>query len=131
VPIAEGRQRADPHIGATTRIAAEIGRVGDHRQPTGAGTLSEVWSDVQRAAGAAAAIAELLDGMADIKARRSASTVASLAVRSANSASRLLLGCRRPWREPVAGEPVGSAPSRRGAGRGFKELSESAADSNQ
>ena len=26
---------ADPHIGATTRIAAEIGRVGDHRQLTG------------------------------------------------------------------------------------------------
>ena len=32
------------------------------------GTLSEVWGDVQRAAGAAAAIAELLDSMADIKA---------------------------------------------------------------
>jgi len=32
------------------------------------GTLSEVWGDVQRAAGTAAAIAELLDSMADIKA---------------------------------------------------------------
>ena len=32
------------------------------------GTLSEVWGDVQRAAGAAAAIAELLDSVADIKA---------------------------------------------------------------
>src|SRR6267142_272599 len=32
------------------------------------GTLSEVWGDVQRAAGAAAAIAELLDSAADIKA---------------------------------------------------------------
>jgi ATP-binding cassette, subfamily B, bacterial len=32
------------------------------------GTLSEVWGDVQRAAGAAAAITELLDSVADIKA---------------------------------------------------------------
>jgi ATP-binding cassette subfamily B protein len=32
------------------------------------GTLSEVWGDVQRAAGAATAITELLDGVVDIKA---------------------------------------------------------------
>ena len=32
------------------------------------GTLSEVWGDVQRASGAAAAITELLDSVADIKA---------------------------------------------------------------
>ena len=34
------------------------------------GTLSEVWGDVQRASGAAAAITELLDSVADIKAPR-------------------------------------------------------------
>jgi ABC-type transport system involved in cytochrome bd biosynthesis fused ATPase/permease subunit len=39
------------------------------------GTLSEVWGDVQRASGAAAAITELLDSVADIRAPRSPVTL--------------------------------------------------------
>src|ERR1700751_1851831 len=70
------------------------------------GTLSEGWGDVQRASGAAAAITELLDSVADIRAPRFAGDFARPGARR-----RHLRGCRLLL--PSVARPFGA--------RGFRD----------